>query len=116
MDVEFGQRVLDRGLRIDYVPSAVVYHPVYPEQVTKRYFLHWYYERGKFELKVSAPSGSRILGVPRHFIRMLIKNSAAWMLSWGSSRFYYKLESTHMWGKIVEAFRESRRIVAKDER
>jgi len=27
------------------------------------------------------------------------------MLSWGPSRFYYKLESTHMWGKIVEAFR-----------
>lgn len=115
VDVEFGQRVLDRGLRIDYVPSAVVYHPVYPEQVTKRYFLHWYYERGKFELKVGAPSGSRILGVPRHFIRMLIKNSAAWMLNWGPSRFYYKLESTHMWGKIVEAFRESRRMVAKDE-
>jgi cellulose synthase/poly-beta-1,6-N-acetylglucosamine synthase-like glycosyltransferase len=115
VDVEFGQRVLDRGLRIDYVPSAIVYHPVYPEQVTKRYFLHWYYERGKFEVKVSDLTGHRLLGVPRHFVRLLIANMAAWLLSRGPSRFHYKLECTHIWGKIVEAFRRRCASPARDD-
>jgi len=33
------------------------------------------------------------------------KNLLRWMFSWGSQRFYYKLESTEMWGRIVEAYR-----------
>jgi len=106
-DIEFGNRVLAKGLRIDYVPSAVAFHPVYPEQVTKRYFLHWYYEFGKYYVRVHGlvGHGHFILGVPRHYIREMGKNLLRWMFSWGSQRFYYKLESTEMWGRIVEAYR-----------
>jgi len=43
-DVEFCQRLLNRGERFMYIPSVVVYHHVHLKRLNKKYLLKWQYK------------------------------------------------------------------------
>ncbi len=50
-DTEFGRRLMASGLRICYEPSAVTLHPVDHVRVNKKYFLNWWFNKGKSDVR-----------------------------------------------------------------
>ena len=46
-DTEFGRRLIAAGERLRYEPSAVVYHPVPEDRITKTYLLKWWFDFGR---------------------------------------------------------------------
>jgi hypothetical protein len=50
-DTEFGRRLLRGGERLVYSPGTIVYRPVDPQRLTKRYFQRWYFCYGKALMK-----------------------------------------------------------------
>ena len=109
-DTELGLRMLSRGERVRYAPAAVISHPVQPERLTRRYFLRWYFESGKWEPhRPGGFPGVRVLGVPRHLFRELLGSLARWLTALEPRRrFYFKLKTGQTAGRI-RGFRLARR-------
>ena len=108
-DTEFGRRLLQEGERLRYEPSAVVYHPVPERRLTKRYFLEWWFGRGRDTNRVLINSGP-VWGIPRYYIRIprmttqLLANALAWLTAVKAyRRFYYKLLTWETAGAIMGA-------------
>jgi glycosyltransferase involved in cell wall biosynthesis len=117
-DSEFGSRLLARGERFWYQPSAVVYHCVSTERLQKAYFLKWWYDKVRADMRQDGvPAASLyVAGVPSYFLRRFALWSLRWLCSFGSAqRFSCKL---HVW-RNLGMIRECRRIAlssAKDAR
>ena len=107
-DTEFGARLLRGGERLRYEPSAIVYHPVQPKRLNKRYFMAWWFDKARSEIRVfGAEPGTKYLvaGVPLYLLRRL----AAWTVRWifavdPVQRFSNKLSAWMNLGEIVECF------------
>jgi glucosyl-dolichyl phosphate glucuronosyltransferase len=108
-DSEFGKRLLAAGAQLRYEPSAVLYHDVPPNRVQKAYFLAWWFDKARADIRADGipKLGWTIAGVPvRLFLRV-----ARWTLSWlttlePSMRFEKK---TRVWincGEIFECYRQ----------
>ena len=50
-DTEFGGRLLAAGERLRYEPSAVVYHSVPENRLQKKYFLAWWFDKARADLR-----------------------------------------------------------------
>lgn len=114
-DTEFGRRVLAGGCRLRYVPSAVVFHDVESERLTKTYFLRFWYDHGRATAR-EWTEGSPVYGIPRICLRMFklgllgLRASLLWICSFNSQkRFYWKGIVWMHAGQIVESFRRSLR-------
>lgn len=102
-DTEFGNRLLNGGERLRFEPSAVVYHSVPANRIEKRYFLRWWFNKARSEVReFGVPKDTKwfVAGVPLVLFRRL----AAWTLRWitavrPSQRFGAKLR---VWGRIGE--------------
>lgn len=107
-DTELSLRLLKGGERIIYLPSAVIYHPVEPERVRKRYFERWYFNYGRTTIRMNPDAivGSILyFGVPRHLFRSLGTTGLRWLASVGTRRrFYHKLQFCYHLGSITEAY------------
>jgi len=106
-DTEFGQRLLDAGETVRYAPSAIVYHPVGPERLTKKYFLQWYFDKGRADVIVVSGKfeGYRILGVPVRFFMRAVTGSARWMMTLSPhKRFNRKRQLWVLFGAIAQCF------------
>jgi glycosyltransferase involved in cell wall biosynthesis len=116
-DTEFGRRLLVGGERLRYEPLAVVHHRVTEHRIQKKYFLAWWFAKGRADI--------RELGACSDTRWMLAKSSlqlaprlAVWILRWITAlepprRFSYKLETWMIAGRIVESccqWREAKRI------
>jgi glycosyltransferase involved in cell wall biosynthesis len=109
-DSEFGNRLLVAGERLRYEPSAVVFHPVQENRVQKKYFLAWWFEKGRADVvRSGAPSGTQCWhGIPlRDFPRL-----AVWVLRWiftaePRKRFANKLVVWTMAGTMLESYRQT---------
>jgi glycosyltransferase involved in cell wall biosynthesis len=96
-DTEFGRRLLAAGERLRYEPTAVVYHEVLEQRITKQYFLTWWYGYGRAQV-LEARARPDILGVPRSYLsvshialRHLPVRTLQWLFSTHpQSRFYHK--------------------------
>jgi glycosyltransferase involved in cell wall biosynthesis len=110
-DTEFGYRALSAGFRLWYEPSAIVYHSLNPERLRKKYFLAWWYDKSRADIRQDGvPSGSRfvIAGVPLFLLRRLIFWSLRWMCSLQEERrFSCKLNAWKVAGSIHECRRQS---------
>jgi glucosyl-dolichyl phosphate glucuronosyltransferase len=111
-DVEFGQRLFLAGERLGYEPSAVVYHPVPENRLTKKYFLAWWFGRGRGEILIT-PTRPALWGIPRRYVRMvmmttkLLGRTLGWLLALKPyRRFYYKVLVWEMAGAIMEGHRQ----------
>jgi glycosyltransferase involved in cell wall biosynthesis len=110
-DSEFGARLLANGERLRYEPSAVIYHPVPEERLDKKYFLKWWFDKGRADIRQSGirPNTKYYLGgVPLY----LFRNLAVWTLRWIAAvgpclRFSRKLTVWGKMGEILECYRRS---------
>ncbi len=108
-DTELGARLVSRGERLRYEPSAVVYHPVSEDRLTKEYFLSWWFGRG-WDTKLILPNRAPVLGIQWNYLRiakmvtLLTGNTFAWLTSIKPSRrFYYKAMAWEMAGAVMGA-------------
>jgi hypothetical protein len=51
---EFVLRLLAGGERLYYEPKAVVFHPVPAHRLQKEYFLDWWFDKGRADLRCTA--------------------------------------------------------------
>lgn len=111
-DSEFGHRLLSAGNEFRYEPSAAVYHSVPLHRLTKRYFLDWWFDKARADIRAfGIPADTRwlIAGIPLYkFLRF-----AAWVLRWlvalePQRRFGAKRTVWVTVGEIEECYRLSR--------
>jgi glycosyltransferase involved in cell wall biosynthesis len=111
-DTEFGQRLLNAGERLLYEPSAVVYHEVSENRLTRAYFLRWFFDKARAEVReFGIPQHSQwtMAGVPLHLFRRLAVWSFRWLAtSDANRRFASKLKVWGRVGEIKECYRMSR--------
>jgi len=108
-DSEFGSRLLAAGEKLYYEPSAVVYHPVQHNRIKKAYFLEWWFDKGRSDIRtygVRAGTRYRLVGVPLYLFRRIFVGTVKWMFTAGSSsRFSKKVEVWKSAGEILECYR-----------
>jgi glycosyltransferase involved in cell wall biosynthesis len=108
-DTDFGSRLLAGGERLWYEPSAVVYHAVPQNRVQQSYFLAWWFDKARADIRQSGmPEGTsyHVAGVPIYLFRRL----GAWTLRWiiamnPGRRFSCKLKVWGIAGMIEECHR-----------
>lgn len=107
-DILFARRLLAAGERLLYVPDAIVYHPVEPERLRKRYFRAYYYQNGRMEIRMCPvpPDAVRWFGIPRYMLRGLLANAARWTTARTANRFYHRMQCALLVGKIVESYQQ----------
>lgn len=102
-DTEFGLRLLRAGEQLRYEPSAVVYHAVPAGRLQKRYFLTWWFDKARSEIRVARATyrdRTAVRGVPLATLRRLAVWSVRWFFALDPSyRFSCKLK---VWGKLGE--------------
>jgi glycosyltransferase involved in cell wall biosynthesis len=105
-DTEFGSRLLAGGERLWYEPSAVVYHPTQLERIRPAYFLAWWFDKARADVREHGIPQHRkwqIAGIPLY----LLCRFFVWTLRWISSldpgrRFTCKLKVWSIAGMIKE--------------
>jgi len=111
-DTEFGRRLLAAGERLKYEPTAVVYHSVPQNRLQRSYFLRWWYDRGRADVRESGvAAGTKwcVGGIPIYLFRKLAVGTLRWMATLEpSQRFTYRLTVWLLAGMIVESYRQSR--------
>jgi glucosyl-dolichyl phosphate glucuronosyltransferase len=108
-DTEFGRRVMAAGLRLRYEPSAVTYHPVEENRLQKEYFLNWWFNKGRSDVRESKnqPNSKNFLGIPLRLFRALAWALARWMVTIEpSQRFGCKVEVWNYAGQIFESYHQ----------
>jgi glycosyltransferase involved in cell wall biosynthesis len=106
-DTEFGRRLMAAGLRLRYEPSAVTYHPVEENRLKKQYFLDWWFNKGRSDVReLGDKLGSvRIFGIPPGCFRALLWAMVRWIVSVDPSRrFGYKVSVWNSAGQIYESY------------
>lgn len=110
-DTEFGQRILCAGESLWYVPSAVVHHAVPENRLRQTYFLRWWFDKSRADIReFGIPPDTRafVAGVPLYLFRRL----AVWTFRWlttlsPSQRFSNKVKVWGRLGEISECYRRS---------
>ena len=112
-DTEFGRRVLAGGERLWYEPSAVVYHAVPANRLTKKYLLSFWFDHGRALVR-EAGERPHIWWIPRRYLSilkmavLLVGRTLRWMLTWKpQTRFYNRGWVWMTAGEIVEVYRRS---------
>ncbi|MGB8988233.1 MAG: glycosyltransferase [Candidatus Sulfotelmatobacter sp.] len=106
-DTEFGSRVLAAGERLRYEPTAVVYHEVPQNRVRKIYFLRWWFDKARADVReLGVPENIwRIHGVPVAALKRVITWSVRWLLTFEPSRrFSCKINVWINAGAIAECY------------
>jgi glycosyltransferase involved in cell wall biosynthesis len=112
-DSEFSQRLLAAGERLRYEPSAIVYHEIPECRLQKKYFLDWWFDKARADVRAfGAPVDThwRVMGIPLGLFCRL----AAWTLRWmvardPARRFGCQLRVWTTAGAAVEYYRRSAR-------
>jgi glycosyltransferase involved in cell wall biosynthesis len=105
-DTEFGRRLMAAGLRLRYEPSALTYHPVEESRLRPSYFLSWWFNKGRSDVRElgNQTNGTRLVGVPLRLFRALPWTAMRWMRAVEApQRFGYKLEVWSCAGQIFES-------------
>jgi glycosyltransferase involved in cell wall biosynthesis len=114
-DTEFGRRLLAAGERLRYEPSAMVYHQVPEERLTKGYFLKFCFDHGRASIRESGRRPN-LWGVPRRYLTLLkigtllAGRSLRWMWTcWSPKlRFHRKAMVWMTAGEIAEVWSQPR--------
>jgi glycosyltransferase involved in cell wall biosynthesis len=121
-DTEFSDRLLAAGERLWYEPSAIVYHAVTANRVQKKYFLEWWFDKSRSQIRTRGiPHDAKlyVAGIPLYLFSRL----AVWILRWmigisPSRRFSCKLSVWTVAGAILECYRQRcsrRRVPGQDD-
>lgn len=107
-DSEFGARILAAGERLRYEPAAIVYHPVAENRLQRSYFLMWWFDKGRGDVRQygrDVQGRYCAAGVPLY----LFRNLAVWTVRWLTAisprrRFFNKLKVWKKMGEIWESY------------
>jgi glycosyltransferase involved in cell wall biosynthesis len=109
-DSELGRRVFAAGRRLRYEPSALTYHPVEEYRVSRKYFLQWWFNKGRTDVREfgNRSKDLHLLGIPLRLARALVMESLRWMFAFESTeRFICKLKVWACAGQVSEYFHQS---------
>ena len=113
-DTEFGRRLLAAGERLKYEPTAVVHHPVPQNRLRRDYFLTWWFNKGRADIRetgVAADTKWFSSGIPLYLFRRLAIGTLRWMVTLDPARrFSYRLTVWLLAGKALESYRQSREV------
>jgi glycosyltransferase involved in cell wall biosynthesis len=102
-DSEIGSRLLAAGERLRYEPAAVIYHSVPPSRVQKEYFLTWWFDKARADIRAfGIPPDTKwfVGGIPLYLFRRLAMGVVRWVFALEPGRrFDRKLK---VWGKVGE--------------
>jgi glucosyl-dolichyl phosphate glucuronosyltransferase len=111
-DMEFTHRLLDGGENLRYEPSAVVYHPVPENRLTKTFMRRWWFWKGYAEIvQLGVPPAThwRAGGVPLYLFRRITRWGLQWLCSpRACRRFSCELDICYISG-IIHACRRQHR-------
>jgi len=111
-DSEFGHRLLTARETLRYEPTAVVYHSVPSNRVQKKYFLAWWFDKARADIRAfGIPADTKwfVAGIPLYLFRRLVVWTLRWMVGVEPSRrFSRKLKVWTAAGMILECFRQWR--------
>jgi glucosyl-dolichyl phosphate glucuronosyltransferase len=114
-DTEFVRRLLAAGECLFYEPLAVVFHPVPINRLRKRYFLGWWFDKGRADiLMLGFPPNVKwsLGGVPLSFVRRILHWTARWIIALEpSERFASRLKVQWLLGMIIECRRSSKSVL-----
>jgi len=110
-DCEFGRRLLEAGERLRYEPSAVVYHPVSEQRMTREYFSSWWFDYGRAMIRERGQRPAS-WGIPHDYLSFLRLATRIPLLAlrWGiatnpQTRFRNRCRVWHAAGLIFEVYR-----------
>lgn len=110
-DTEFGRRVIQGGELLLYQPSAIVYHPIAPNRLRQSYFLAWWFDKGRADLReFGFAEGTKwtVKNVPLYLFRRFIYRTVRWMFAVSpAQRFSHKFKVWWLCGEIAESYRAS---------
>lgn len=110
-DTEFCQRLMRAGERLGYQPSAVVYHAIPENRLTRKYLLAWWFADGRAGIRQKEKRAA-VWGIPRDYIsilnrilRLLPPRVWHWITTTDSrKRFACKCGVWMMAGEIFEVY------------
>ncbi len=109
-DSEFVCRLMSAGEPLRYQPSAVVYHSISPNRLRKEYFLAWWFDKGRSDIRTLEnvmKSKWSLAGVPLVLVRRLLVWMLKWVLAPVSVRgFVAKVTVWYLAGEITECHRQ----------
>ncbi|HLM81118.1 MAG TPA: glycosyltransferase family A protein [Terriglobales bacterium] len=113
-DTEFGRRLLEAGERLKYEPTAVVHHSVPQNRLRRGYFLTWWFNKGRADVRetgVAADTKWFVSGIPLYLFRRLAVGILRWLVTLDPSRrFSCRLAVWLTAGTMVESYRQSREV------
>lgn len=116
-EVEFARRIRAAGERLRYEPMAVVYHPVEEYQLSKDYFLRFWFNAGRSGARIA--NTQPVWGIPRRYFRVarMVASLPTRLLGWSLSltahrRFYYKVQVWEIAGGLAECIQQWRDAIA----
>ncbi len=114
-DTEFGTRLISAGLHLFYIPSAVVYHPVPEERLTKRYFRSYWFSLGRAMARQGEKENQgSFWNITRAYVAQF-RLRLHWMNTedprWyrkSQGRFYFEVHALQALGQIFERWSQSK--------
>ncbi len=109
-DAEFGRRLLLAGERLRYEPSAVVHHWVPENRLQKKYFLAWWFDKGRSRTREFGirPDTKCYWGIPPRLFCRMITSTLRWVVAMHPHRrFYRKIQLWELAGEFAESYRQS---------
>jgi glucosyl-dolichyl phosphate glucuronosyltransferase len=109
-DTEFGRRVMASGARLRYEPRAITNHPVEESRVRKRYFLLWWFNKGRTDVREYGVASHRwsLFGVPIRLLRYAAVEAVRWVIAGNPcERFVCLLKMWTYAGQAFESHRQS---------
>lgn len=114
-DTEFGRRLMNAGESLWYEPSAVVYHEIPRSRLRKAYFLTWWFDYGRAEIR-EADKRPTIRRIPRYYLSIpnialvhLTRRTFEWIAVRNPrERFYRKCMIWKVIGWLVETHRQTK--------
>jgi glucosyl-dolichyl phosphate glucuronosyltransferase len=113
-DTEFGERLLRSGEHVWYAPSAVVFHPILQERLTRQYFLAWWFGCGQSMIRQQGPQAGK-WGIPQYVLTsgMVAISALRWFRTIDPvERFFWKCWTSMYAGKATENYRQSRSAIS----
>ena len=112
-DTEFCLRLMNAGVPILYVPTAVVYHEVPANRLRKKYFLRWYFDYGRALIRTRGRKADvgmiprPLIGFVNHMVLMFPAKLLRWLTKVGAKeRFFAKTQLWMIVGEAVELYQQ----------
>ena len=117
-DSEFAHRLLMAGEHLRYEHSAVVYHAVPESRLQKRYFLNWWFDKARADIRAYgdlARNKLHLKGVPLVLFRRLTAWTVRWLFASNPARrFSCKVKVWLVAGQIQESYRQATKAERTD--